>query len=74
MLLIVLVSAIILITAYFSYGRLLARLFQLDDTAGARSSFMAVGLIWLAAIVATFFLRKPEETVGHPAEVPAAHA
>jgi len=42
--------------------------------AGARSSFMAVGVIWLAAIVATFFLRKPEETVGHPAEVPAAHA
>jgi DHA2 family lincomycin resistance protein-like MFS transporter len=27
---------------------------------GARASFLTVGVIWIAAIVATFFLRKPE--------------
>jgi DHA2 family lincomycin resistance protein-like MFS transporter len=41
---------------------------------GARTSFMTVGVIWLAAIVATFFLRKPEETVSDHEAVPAAHA
>jgi DHA2 family lincomycin resistance protein-like MFS transporter len=41
---------------------------------GARTSFMTVGVIWLAAIVATFFLRKPEETVSDHEPVPAAHA
>jgi DHA2 family lincomycin resistance protein-like MFS transporter len=41
---------------------------------GARASFMTVGVIWVAAIVATFFLRKPEETVPDPDAVPAAHA
>ena len=30
---------------------------------GARTSFTTVGVIWIAAIVATFFLRKPEDTV-----------
>ena len=30
---------------------------------GARTSFTTAGVIWLAAIVATFFLRKPEDTV-----------
>lgn len=34
---------------------------------GARASFLTVGIIWIAAIVASFFLRKPEETAGHPA-------
>jgi DHA2 family lincomycin resistance protein-like MFS transporter len=29
---------------------------------GARTSFTTVGVIWLAAIIASFFLRKPEET------------
>ncbi len=42
--------------------------------AGARTSFTTVGVIWLAAIVATFFLRKPEETVPDHEPVPAAHA
>ena len=30
--------------------------------AGARTAFGAVGLVWLAGIVATFFLRKPEDS------------
>ena len=42
--------------------------------AGARMSFVTVGVIWLVAIAASFFLRKPEETTTHGAEVPAAHA
>jgi DHA2 family lincomycin resistance protein-like MFS transporter len=42
--------------------------------AGARTSFTTVGVIWLAAIAATFFLRKPEETVSDHKAVPAAHA
>jgi hypothetical protein len=41
---------------------------------GARTSFTTVGVIWLAAIAATFFLRKPEETVPDHEAVPAAHA
>jgi DHA2 family lincomycin resistance protein-like MFS transporter len=41
---------------------------------GARTSFMTVGVIWLAAIVATFFLRKPEEHVADIAEASAVHA
>ena len=41
---------------------------------GARTSFMTVGVIWVAAIVASFFLSKPEETAPAHEAVPAAHA
>ena len=41
---------------------------------GARTSFTTVGVIWVAAIIASFFLRKPEESVGHQSEVPHGHA
>ncbi|MCC6496128.1 MAG: DHA2 family efflux MFS transporter permease subunit [Propionibacteriaceae bacterium] len=39
---------------------------------GARSAFVTVGVIWIGAIVATLFLRKPEEPAA--AGVAAGHA
>ncbi|HRA07569.1 MAG TPA: DHA2 family efflux MFS transporter permease subunit [Propionicimonas sp.] len=33
--------------------------------AGARSSFLTMGAFWLVGLVATLFLRKPEEVEGH---------
>ncbi len=39
---------------------------------GARSAFVTVGVIWIGAIVATLFLRKPEEPAA--AGVTAGHA
>lgn len=41
---------------------------------GARTAFLTVGMLWVGAIVASFFLRKPEETAFHPAEAGAGHA
>jgi DHA2 family lincomycin resistance protein-like MFS transporter len=41
---------------------------------GARTAFLTVGVIWIGAIVASFFLRKPEETAFHHSEVGAGHA
>ncbi len=48
--------------------------------AGGRAAFLAVGLVWLAGIVAVLFLRKPEETADEHAlavaegAAPAGHA
>jgi DHA2 family lincomycin resistance protein-like MFS transporter len=34
--------------------------------AGARTAFITVGVIWIGAIFASFFLRKPEDVLEHP--------
>jgi MFS transporter, DHA2 family, lincomycin resistance protein len=41
---------------------------------GARTAFLTVGVIWIGAIVASFFLRKPDETAFHHAEAGVGHA
>ncbi|MGV8909442.1 MAG: MDR family MFS transporter [Propionicimonas sp.] len=41
---------------------------------GARTAFLTVGVIWIGAIAASFFLRKPDETAFQHAEVGAGHA